>query len=71
MADIADQAAEAIDAEREHNIAQSRASGPFARLRPCGRCHWCYEPVPGGHTHCAPTDDSCAEDHEKHMRFAR
>ena len=71
MADHADLADEAIELRNQAAIQAARKgrAGPFAGLRPTGFCHWCSEPIAGDRIHCRPTDDSCAEDHEKHLRF--
>lgn len=60
-------AQEALD--RSIDAVRAGATGPFAKLTPTGRCHWCYEPVPEGRLHCCPTVDSCEEDHHKYLRF--
>ena len=68
--DIANDLA-AAEAEAAVKAAVEGRAGPFAHLRPTGRCAWCDEPVPPGRTHCAPSVDSCHEDHMKRMRFDR
>jgi len=73
MADEADQADDLIQAEVEAGVkaAVEGRTGPFAHLRPRGYCYWCLEPIPPGRTHCAPSVDSCHEDHMKKLRFCR
>lgn len=73
MADNADLADEVIAASTASNIEETRRGlrGPFADLRPIGRCHWCDTPVPPGRTHCSPAADSCVEDHLRQRRFNR
>lgn len=71
MADYADQSDRKIEAEVADGVAKIRAgvTGSFAKLSPTGFCHWCYEPVPEGRLHCCPAEDSCAEDHQRYLRF--
>lgn len=69
MVDIIDQASTTIEAQLEADLAKARTAGPFANLKPRGRCHWCLDSIPLNRTHCAPSEDSCAEDHLQHMRF--
>lgn len=71
MADEADLANDVAQEALDRNIeaAKRGATGSFAKLSPTGFCHWCYEPVPEGRLHCCPAEDSCAEDHQRYLRF--
>ena len=71
MVDYADQSDHKIEAEVVDGVAKIRAgrTGIFANLRPTGFCAWCHEPVSPGRLHCAPLENSCAEDHRKYLRF--
>lgn len=68
MADDADNAAPIIEAATEAAVSAARL-GPFSHLKPNGWCRWCGEPVMVGRVHCRPIDDSCEEDHLKHLQF--
>jgi len=71
MADVADQADGIIEAELASRIQAARTGqqGPFSGLRPKGECWWCGEHIPADRLHCAPADDSCAEDHARYQGF--
>lgn len=71
MPDPADQSDHKIEAQIEDGIRAAREgrTGPFKNMRPTGFCHWCGDPIAADRLHCPPVEDSCAEDHEKYIKF--
>lgn len=71
MADLADQAQEAIERLEATGLGRALLSGSAYELRPTGYCRWCDDPIDPGRTFCRPVDNACAEDYAKYQRNRR
>lgn len=64
-----DLASDAEERFREAALAERKATA--TRLLPCGRCHFCDEPIPDGALFCRPDAGGACRDDWQHEQDAR